>query len=721
MMTHMTSRATVGSEKEIFLYEAAFRMTFLMDGREAGAAFERLFALSGDRPDLRDARDRSVSCEIPEGSFSRPVQDKNEPSLDSLIEQFEKHAETIRSGTNLHWLSWAAQIYLGLFSDCDRTISPRERLHRVLGEANAKNAVEGFIGALFRSDLPSLSDVIGLAVTHQIYNWWYALAAGLIERWELKLDLATFSDEFLKAMGVFDLANPVFEQADGHSRVVAVNWKTALKEDRPELVRDAYVAIARAKLARGEQNIEGLRELISEDVFETYRGGVALQLLREFPNCERFRLAELFDGIFGAPRLTTRFLDTADQVIAGATPVGQVQYDAWLAAAYMLAPNRFEAKVEDIAVQRPQVVFELRDRSGFDSPGDRHRRTLTLPQLEFLARLAGIHYPETAETAPPKGGWWGSANAWDAVEFCRKLIDTISSMPSQAASEALKRLEADPEMASYDPHLRHALANQASRRRETEYDRPNWSSTIKALSNGRPATVADLHALLMDQLGDLRQRIARENTDIFKSFWNLDGRSRILEPRPEEACRDTLITLLRPALAPKEVTVEPEGHMVADKRADISAAMPGRKILCELKRDYHRDLWTAAEQQLERFYVHDPEAKGFGIYGVFWFGEKRPSPMPRHPGALGPAKSAAELEQMLRDRIPADKRHRIAVTVIDVIRSARLTDSDPDRIDHARSMATCQLSVIGSVRPGSLFLTLPTRALTGQATISSEG
>jgi hypothetical protein len=112
--------------------------------------------------------------------------------------------------------------------------------------------------------------------------------------------------------------------------------------------------------------------------------------------------------------------------------------------------------------------------------------------------------------------------------------------------------------------------------------------------------------------------------------------------------------------------VEPEGHMVADKRADISAAMPGRKILCELKRDYHADLWTAADQQLERFYAHDPEAKGFGIYGVLWFGDRRPSPMAKHPAGLELPKSAADLEQMLRDRIPGDRLSRLAVVVIDV-------------------------------------------------------
>jgi hypothetical protein len=46
-------------------------------------------------------------------------------------------------------------------------------------------------------------------------------------------------------------------------------------------------------------------------------------------------------------------------------------------------------------------------------------------------------------------------------------------------------------------------------------------------------------------------------------------------------------------------------HRVADKRADISVARPARKILCELKRDYHAEVWAVPMGQLERFYAHD--------------------------------------------------------------------------------------------------------------------
>jgi hypothetical protein len=220
---------------------------------------------------------------------------------------------------------------------------------------------------------------------------------------------------------------------------------------------------------------------------------------------------------------------------------------------------------------------------------------------------------------------------------------------------------------SYQPYILHALANQQQRRRDAEYDRPDWSQTIAALDNGPPATVADLHVLLVAHLVDLKHRIAHTNTDIFKQFWNLDAYARPTEPRPEEACRDDVVTLLRPSLTPLGIAVEPEGHMVADKRADISVAMPSRKVLCELKRDYHAGVWTGLQGQLERFYAHDPEAKGFGVYCVFWFGDTRkPHTIPLPPNSMNCPQSPAEMEQMLIRLMPPDMRQRLAVIVIDV-------------------------------------------------------
>jgi len=127
--------------------------------------------------------------------------------------------------------------------------------------------------------------------------------------------------------------------------------------------------------------------------------------------------------------------------------------------------------------------------------------------------------------------------------------------------------------------------------------------------------------------------------------------------------------LLRPRFAPLEINVEPEGHMVIDKRADIVLLNSVKqKLPIEVKRDYHSDLWTACENQLDRLYTRDPQAQDYGIYLVFWFGDKRPRSMPKPPNSLPKPNTAQELENALRSLIKADDQNRLAVVVIDVTR-----------------------------------------------------
>ena len=41
----------------------------------------------------------------------------------------------------------------------------------------------------------------------------------------------------------------------------------------------------------------------------------------------------------------------------------------------------------------------------------------------------------------------------------------------------------------------------------------------------------------------------------------------------------------------------------------------------EIKRSCHPDVWTAVRSQLIAKYTRDPEAAGYGIYFVLWFGD----------------------------------------------------------------------------------------------------
>jgi hypothetical protein len=643
-----------GEDRRTFLYDVALSLSYQMPFPQATDLFDNLYNRAEIDPILRPTRDACLVAKLPSNYFSGRAADVSQDSENRarLQQEFDQDIEQIRNGMHLGWLQHLALIYYGIYPDTDRSLSPRERLSAWIGERRVAAAVEALRATLSRGDLPSFNDVMALTANHEHFDWWYAALAGLDERLAAGGSFADLSDDFLKGMLVFDITNSLTEPP----------WRRAMVERRPELARDAYVAVAHLRLSRNEQFAEGLGELLREAPFEPFRPAIVIDLLRQFPNADRFRLGELLDAIVALPSTHQQYLQLVPLVLSGAVAADGPQRDLWLVTAYLIAPATYENAVLQRATVRRELVFDLRDHSGFAHRANPDR-VLPLPMLEFMARLTGSSFPSTPY---PAGVLCGDTNAWDASEHFRTLINRISASASSTATEALQRLEADPQLASYNPDLRFASANQRQRRRDNEYDRPNWPQTIAALANRAPATVADLHAMLVAQLRDLAHRIARANTDIFKQFWNLDAYARPTEPRPEEACRDDLITLLKPSLFPLGVLVEPEGHMVADKRADISAAMPGRKILCELKRDYHSEVWTAITSQLDRFYAHDPEAKGFGIFVVFWFGTKRPRDIPAPPPGMERPKTAAEMEAMLQALLSEELRKRLAVIVIDV-------------------------------------------------------
>jgi hypothetical protein len=662
LLTEELGAVAAGSERQLLLFEFALALCIQATQPHADEVFTRLWSLAEGDARLSDARAKAIVTNLPDNYLSRLPRRSRDPGAarDKQRQDFNRDDALIRSGAHAGWLAHLGMIYFALFSDTERNATPHARLAAWLGEERREAALEALSASLSRNDLPSFADVMAMTAEHKHYDWWYALTAGLNERCSTGQGLAGLSGDFLKGMLAFDLANSVPKNENEANPSGVQPWRKDVMERRPDLAQDTYLAVARLRLSRNEQIADGIHELLTDAAFEPNRIDIVLDLLREFPNADPYRVDELLSAAAKRPAAHERTLALARSLLTG-TALSERQRDLWLATAYVLSPSEFETAVMQRAGVQSGFIFDLRDKSGFADHAQPSHTPLAM--LEFLTALAGRLYPE----APfPSEGWNGDHNPWDAAQWVPNLISTLSASPSRAATEALERLTADSALASYRPHLLHALANQRQRRRDAEYDRPDWRETIAALENGRPATAADLHALLVAHLLDLTHRIARTNTDIFKGFWNLDKHARPSNPRPEEACRDHLVDLMRPSLQPLGISVEPEGHMVADKRADISVTVPSVKILCELKRDYHAEVWTAIQGQLERFYTPDPEAKGFGVYGVFWFGDKRPSPIPAPPGGRNRPKTAAEMEQMLIDLISQDMRKRISVIVIDV-------------------------------------------------------
>lgn len=658
------------NDKRAFLYQVAIALTFRI-GAEARSAFEDLYQYADGEEILEAVRADCCFCRIEKWreEESRRQQEylaKRESRKAKTRSDFENSREQIRNGAHLRWLAWIGRVYFSLFSDVDAHAEPHKRLITELGKENTQAALEGLVALVRRGHITDLEDVVHMAAESKYYEWWYAVIAGLDEYTSLGHNLDALPDSYLQSALMIDCLHPT-HWCEGNTRHrIDHQWKLELLRRRPQLIVNAYCTLARAALARKAQYVNGLHELMHLDSLEPFRVQVAMAFLEEFPTTSSQSLQELLlIALNGSD--PDKLLELIRCGLAKCrTESIEDSYSLWLAAGFLLAPSEFKQDFETLETGGVlRMIWALRDVSQFRRGGSgmSDGTPLSVEQLEYIARLAASQFKKTQY---PSTGWSGDTNPWDATEFTLKMINLLSADPSPRAAEALTRLKDDASMESYRDDVKHALAQQMVRQIDAQFQQPTWKETVEALMNGVPASVTDLHALVLAHLVDLGPHIAATNTDIYKRFWNEDDRGRITTPKSEESCRDALVDLLRPRISPHGVIVDPEGHMASDKRADIVAVLPKMKVVVELKRDYHAKVWTAIQNQLDRFYTRDPDAQGFGIYGIFWYGVKRGGSIPKPPAPLTMPRSAKEMEQQLQSLIPAEKRIKLRAVVIDV-------------------------------------------------------
>ena len=119
-------------------------------------------------------------------------------------------------------------------------------------------------------------------------------------------------------------------------------------------------------------------------------------------------------------------------------------------------------------------------------------------------------------------------------------------------------------------------------------------------------------------------------------------------------------------MEPMGIEAHPEGMYAENTRADIRVmANPDIAIPIEIKRDTHRDIWRAINEQLVAKYTRAPESEGYGIYLAFWFGPTQAKKIPKPPHGKRP-KTPAEFRKLLEEMIPRSLRGRIKVVTVDV-------------------------------------------------------
>lgn len=641
--------------------------TAIQGGTDALPQFNWLLESADGHPALEEIRKNCCYQEIPEWRMKdaqrcREKTTKNEATRIQNRADFKVHLGEIKTGENLGWLGWIAEVYFGMAYDLNRDATSFERIAVELGSDNALVAIEGLIALVQSGTIPNTAELLQSHTEGKSYGSWYAVLAGLDEYVAAGHLVLELDDEYLLSALVIDALCTTFTYRGNVSTQYVHPWKTTLLQARPELVVRANVVLARSDLARLSQNIFGLHELLHDAALSQYRPATALALLQEFPTAHVDALRRLVQvAIYECDPQQVL------QILRKAMAEGFNNDDVltiWLAAGYLLSATEFGSYCDALdKLGKQKLIWELRELCGLSRRNKHKTLTLSIQQIE---QIIGWVISQFSRTSHPEGVSGGDTNAWDATDFALKMIAELSADVSEDAVKSLRRLEASPYALSYLDDVKHAIAQQRVLRTDAQFCQPSFAQAVAALSNGKPANIADLHALMMWHLDDLRQHIASANIDVFKQFWNTDGYDKKANPKSEGICRDALVGLLRAKTTAFQITIDPEGHMANDKRADIVAILPRVKLVFELKRDYHPDVWIAIQTQLERLYTRDPDAGGLGIYLVFWFGNARGSVLPKPPNPFDRPKTAEEMQGILQSLVAVNQRDKIGVVVLDV-------------------------------------------------------
>jgi len=312
-------------------------------------------------------------------------------------------------------------------------------------------------------------------------------------------------------------------------------------------------------LSRNEQIADGIHELLTDAGFEPDRIDIVLDLYANIPTPIRIVSMNCGTPRPNAGAMSARWHWPGPYLQHG---VSERQRDLWLATRMFFSFRiRSAVRSRQRAGVQSGFIFDLRDKSGL--PITRSRRH-ALGHIGILTAS-----PDVSIRKPfPVEGWNGIIIPGTPRNGPQSRQHPFAS-PSRAATEALETPDADSALASYrlisfTSSQKPAVAPQGRRIRPARLERtlPRWKMDVR--HRGGSAC-----GFLVAHLVDLKHRIAQQHRYLPRDS-GISINMHALEPRPEEACRDHLFDLMRSIVAAARITVEPEGHMVADKRADIS-------------------------------------------------------------------------------------------------------------------------------------------------------
>ena len=435
-------------------------------------------------------------------------------------------------------------------------------------------------------------------------------------------------------------------------------WYQRLLAVRPEIIAEMQVQFAVCEFRGGSEHIYKLWELAHDPNHSQVAKYASLPLLHAFPTyCKLNQIENLNHLLWAALQYADRSsLQELIKKKLSRKSMNDAQRVYWLAAGIIVSPGTYNDLLRDFAEEHKYQIRRLADFFYPEHSMQFSIDELGIASLELLIRFVGSY------VGPNQ---WLNEEGWvtpetQASRLVNDLIQRLAASSTKDASDTLDRLLATPALSRWRDVLSQAQDAQRVTWRDASYRHFTIEQVCQTLNDGTPANAADLAALLVDRFDEISDRISTNSANYWRPYWNEDKDQNPTTPKHENSCRDALLRDLRLHFP----NAEPEVQYINKKRADIRVSCRDFQVPIEIKRNVHRDLWSAPRNQLIAQYTIDPNTDGYGIYLVFWFGKDRTQPP---PSGTRPANSE-ELKKRLYATLSPNEARKISVCVIDVSR-----------------------------------------------------
>ena len=651
-LNEAVSMTTEGSPAEEYVLNQALQTQIRQIGNE-GLSLDLLEKRAQTNKTLQGimADVLSPSPALPHFKLQKGNQIKKDKLLDSArLSKTKLHENTTAPNLLFH----IARVYFDYFRTYREKIGSNAIQEWLQDDQDLIQPVlQGLRGVIDRQDVPDGNRILNLRKENKISMFSLPFLAALAEIEKTEPDNWTkWDDSQIEKALLFYYTTP-----HGDYRP---QWYKHLLEKHPETVAGIQIRFAISEFQDDREHIYKLWELAHDSSHAEVAKLACLPLLRAFPARCKNRLLKTLEHLLWAAiqyadgNVLLKLIEKKTSQTSAT--VGQQAY--WLAAGIIVSPKKYRESLQDFAQGKQNRIARLVEFLHLDDRLATKFNRLPVLTSKIVIHLVGSRIgPSLIFTEE------GALVRFvvDASELVHKQIHHLAASNTQDASKALNELLADPGLALWHDILLQASENQKIVFRDAGYRHPNIEQICQTLQDGLPANACDLWALTTDRLHEIGKQFSSGSADGWRQCWNEDKSGKPISPKHENSCRDAILSALRESFQ-YEIDSQRESSYNREKRTDIRVSYQGFNVPIEIKKNSHRDLWSAIRNQLIQKYLIDPDTDGYGIYLVLWFGKDQTQLPPSGPPPADPE----SLEEQLNAMLSENEARKISICVIDV-------------------------------------------------------